>query len=102
MSDQSLVSAPYGTEFLPPGERRHETSDTNVSWLFAFAGAMILGAAFIHVFLWIFFRGLEWAEPRKELRPPPPADARPLAPPEPRLQIDYLSDYNALRVQQEN
>jgi hypothetical protein len=102
MSDQSVVSAPYGAEFLPPGERRHETSDANTFWLFSFAGALILGAILMYVFLWIFFTGLSWAEPRKELRPPAPADAQSLAPPEPRLQTDFVADYNAIRTDQEN
>jgi hypothetical protein len=102
MSEQPpAVSAPYGTEFLPPGERRHEISDASVFWILTSAVSMAIGAVLVHVFLWFFFRGLELVEPRKERRPAPPADARPMGPPEPRLQTDFIADYKAMLAEQD-
>jgi len=95
------VSAPFGTAFLPPGERRHEASDVNVFWVLVFAAGLAIGAVLTHAVLWLFFQGLALTEPRKERRPPPPADARQLAPPEPRLQTDNVADLKTLRANED-
>jgi hypothetical protein len=92
-----VVSTPYGVSFLPSGDRRHESSDVNVFWIVVFATGMAIGAVLVHAVLWLFFQGLALAEPRKEQRPPPPADARPHVPPEPRLQLNDVADLRTLR-----
>jgi len=90
-----------GASYLSPGDRHHENTDVNVNWVLLFAMGMLIGAVLTHLVLWVFLHGLALTEPRKERRPPPPADARPQAPPEPRLQTDFFSDLKQTRLDED-
>ena len=95
------ITNPNQTPYLPLGERGHENSDVNAKWPFFFAVGLAVGAVLMHVVLWVFLKGLALTEPHKERHPQPPADARPRAPPEPRLETNEIADLKTVRLEEE-
>ena len=84
----SAPFAPQGRARLPEGEQRHEVRDVPARYVGLCALAMALGAVAIHFVLAGVLGLLSFLEPRHDVRAEPLADARPLLPPEPRLEVE--------------
>ena len=83
-------------------EVHHETTDINIRGVFAFGGALIVAAVFIHFGVWLLFLFLTGREAQK-LQPEYPlaVGQETRLPPEPRLQANPREDLRRLREEED-
>lgn len=85
-------------ECLPNGRRGYEIKDASPRVIAAFGAGMIVAALIIVLLLWGFVSYLSNTATRPPARPLPPPDFRTQLPPDPRLEINELTDLQPIRA----